>query len=350
MKRILVIMAALVLAPMVPLAAQVQRIADVTTHEGEVPVRLVGYGLVFGLEGTGDRNLGYSYGQTPTVRSIANVLRRFGVVVPAERMRPRNVAAVMVTAEFSPYLRPGGRFEVQVASLGDATSLRGGVLYITPMVAGPGQDPVATSQGPLMVTTQGAGYEYSSRRRSGTSGRIPDGGVVEVDLPGVARNTASRLLLRHPDLAMASRIAQSINLSLGEGTATVADAGLVTLNPGGQAADNMMGFLAAVDTLTVQTVSLARIFIDGRDGTVVAGGEVRVGPAAVTHRGITVQVGGTPAPPGSTIPGLVSLGSGATAQDVAAGLHAVGAGPREVAAIFDALRTVGALTAEVVVR
>lgn len=349
--RMCVVMAVAVLALVSPLRAQSARIADLTTRAGEVPRRLVGYGLVVGLEGTGDRSFGGFAGETPTVRSIVNLLKRFNVVVPPQALISRNVAAVLVTAEASPYLRAGGRFEVQVSSLGDASSLRGGVLWITPLVSDPNQPPVATAQGPLLVSTD----DGRTTARRGTSGRIPDGAVLEVDPPTTGA-LAMKLVLRRPDLGTATRIATAVNAVYGAGTAKVEDPGAVGLTPKQQAADSMMGFLAAVDTLSVTQLAPSRIVINSRDGTVVAGGDVRIGPAAVSHRGITLRVGapagaGANPPPGTGAgEGVLAVDAGATVQEVAAGLHAAGATSQEMAAVFEALREVGAVTAQVTVQ
>jgi len=332
-----------------PLAAQGARVADLTTRAGEVPRRLVGYGIVVGLDGTGDRSLGGVGGETPTVRSVVNLLKRFNVVVPPEQIRARNVAAVVVTAETSPYLRAGGRFEVKVSSLGDATSLRGGVLWITPMVTDPDQPPVATAQGTVLVD---GGADTRASLRAGASSRIPDGGLFEADLPVAQLGATPRLLLRRPDLGTASRIADAVNAAFGPGTAKLEDPGAVALNPGAQRADNVLGFLAAVDTLSVVAGTRARIVISARDGTVVTGGDVRVGSAVVSQRGITLRIGegGAAAPAGPGGQGMVSVSPGASVQDVAAGLHAAGATSQEVGLIFESLREAGAITAEVVVR
>ncbi len=339
-----------------PLHAQAtEKVGDLVTTTGNVPRRLIGYGLVMGLDGTGDKSFGGVTGGTQTVRSIANALRRFGLEVPAERLRPRNVAAVVVTAEASPWLRAGGRFEVQVSSIGDATSLRGGVLWITPLLTDVDQPPVATAQGSIMVPEEDV--RYTGRR--GNSARIPDGGVLEVD-PGQLAALTPRLLLRRPSLATAQRIAQAINAGLGDSSvAKVDDPGSITLNPGTRGADNLVGFLASVDTLPVRMVPDARVVIDARSGTVVSGGTIRVAAATVSHRGMTLRIGGPP--PAAPTPadsaagtkqptGLLAVGEGATVQEVAAGLHAAGAKPQEIAAMFSALREVGAIGAEVVVR
>ena len=321
------------------------RIGDLTLHAGDVPRRLVGYGLVVGLDGSGDRSFGRSTAGTPTVRSVVNLLRRFQIEVPAEQLRMRDVAAVLVTAEASPYLRAGGRFEVQVSAIGDATSLRGGVLWITPLVTDPGQPPLATAQGAVLVSDGGESRSVSDRQ--GNTGRIPQGGVLEVELPAEAMST--RLLLRRPDLTTASRIADAVNAVFGANTAKAEDPGAVALTPGADAAQGVNAFLAAVDTVLVATREQSLIVIGGRDGSVVAGGNATVGPASVSHGGVTLLVGGQPAPRGAAS-GIVRVEPMASVQDVAAGLHAAGAKPEEIAAIFEALQAAGALQAQVVVR
>lgn len=332
-------------------AQSVARIADLTVRQGVIPRRLVGYGLVTGLDGSGDRSFGTQNAATMTVRSVVNLLRRFNVEVPPEQLRLRNVAAVLVTAELSPYLRPGGRFEVQASALGDATSLRGGVLWITPMLSDPNQPPIATAQGPLLVATDGTGRVST---RQGNSGRIVAGGILEVDQPTVQLAAEPRLALRDPDLRMASRIAAAIVAVFGAGTARADDPGSILLTPGAGRADSLSAWFAAVDTLPVAVIEVARIVIDGRDGTVVVGGDIQIGRATVSHRGITVQVGVLPdstrTAADSASPTLVKAPSGASVQALVAGLHAAGARPPEVAAIFEALRAAGAVRADVVVR
>lgn len=321
------------------------RIRDVAARPGDVPRRLVGYGLVVGLDGTGDRSFGGVYSTTPTVRSVVNLLKRFQVEVPPERLRLRNVAAVLVTAEVSPYLRAGGRFEVQVSALGDATSLQGGVLWMTPMVGDVGQPAVATAQGAVFVAT--GDENRSFLWRGGNSGRIPQGGLLEVDPPAVAA-AAPRLLLRQPDLVTARLVAQAVRAAYGDSTARVEDPGAVALNPPRGGAENVSEFLAAVDTLPITVEGPARIVIDRRDGTVVAGGGVRVAAAVISHRGITLQIGGGTV--GANANGLVRMDAQASVEDVAAGLHAAGARSDDLVAIFEALQAAGALQAQVVVR
>ncbi|HEY4321502.1 MAG TPA: flagellar basal body P-ring protein FlgI [Gemmatimonadales bacterium] len=342
------------------------RVSDYTTHGGDVPVRLVGYGLVVGLNGTGDRSFGTTSGAVQTVRSVTNLLRGFHIEVPSDRLLLRNVAAVLVTAEVSPYMRPGGRFEVQVASLGDASSLRGGVLWITPLTMGPESAAIASAQGPLPVTVDER-VRFSSRGLG--SARITDAGILEMPLP-VMPPPSPILLLKSPDLGAAARIVAAINAARGPGTAVLSDAGAVTLKLPAGAADSASTFLAAIDTIAVVVPVEPKIVIDARSGIVVAGGDIHVGNSVVSIKGITVRVGdsvppppatGVPATPGSSAvtvaapfgaapSGMLALGPGSTVRDIAAGLQALGALPSEVAAVFDGLRAAGAIVAPVTVR
>ena len=333
--------AALMLVLATPAGAALTRVGELTRHAGDVPRRIVGYGLVTGLDGTGDRSLGRASAGSPSVRSVANLLRRFQIEVPPEQLRLRNVAAVLVTAEVSPWLRQGGRFDVNVSALGDATSLRGGALWITPLVTDPGEPPVATAQGILYVTTDGEGVSAAFRRSN--SGRVVDGGVLETET--VVPVNEPRLLLREPDLVTARRLAAAIDTAFGTGTATLDDAGSITLKV--PAGTSVPLWLAAVDTVDVRAPEPARVIIDGRDGTVVAGGGLRVSAAVVSHGGVTLEIGGSST---TTSDGLVHMAADASVQDVAAGLHAAGARGPEIAAVFEALRASGALRAAVVVR
>jgi flagellar P-ring protein precursor FlgI len=340
MKRLIIPLLALLAAP---LGAQEIKIRDLTVTEQAVPVRLMGYGIVVGLDGTGDRVAGGAQG-SHTVQSVANLLRRFGVEVPPSAVRTRNAAAVLVTAELSPYLRAGGRFEVKVSSLGDARSLRGGVLYMTPLVADVGGEPLAAAQGPLVVSDGRAG----GRRRSyavETTASIPDGGVLEVQMPRPSFASASRLLLREPDLGTAVLIAEAINATVGPGPRPKRCPGSVALTLA--EADRALA-LSRIVALDVEPERVPRLVINGRDGTLVAGGGINVGTAVVSHGAITLSIGGEGG--GENAPGSIQMNPGASVQQIAAALHAVQAPPSEVAAIFQSLRDVGAITAEIVIR
>jgi flagellar P-ring protein precursor FlgI len=332
-----------------PAAAQDVRIRDLTLTDGAAPIRLVGYGLAVGLDNSGDRSAGSRGGMT--VQSVVNLLRNFNVEVPADLVRTRNVAAVLVTAEVSPYLRAGGRFDVHVASLGDARSLRGGVLYMTPLVAEAGGRPVAAAQGSLLLSDG-----VDPRQRLGppaveTAARIPTGGQLEADLPRPTLAQSGRLLLKEPDLVTATRIAAAVNQAMGANTATVEDPGAVTL---ALPAAGRAAALARVGELSVRPARVARIVIDARDGTVVAGGDLAVGEAVVSHGAVTLNIAADAAPAaagaGQGVPGDVRVTPGTSVQRVAAALHAVQTPAADIAAIFSALRDVGALAADVVVR
>jgi flagellar P-ring protein FlgI len=332
-----------------PVQAQNTFIRDLTLTNTDVPHRLVGYGLVTGLEGTGDRVIGGTQGGM-TVRSVINMLRRFGVEVPAELLRSRNVAAVLVTSETSPYARPGVRLDVSVSSIGDATSLRGGVLFLTPLQLEMGGTAVGTAQGPVVIAD---GYEDLSmgRQRSvETSARIPLGAVLEQPLPQLDFTQTSTLMLRSPNLATAQRIVAAINNALGGSIAALLDPGAIGLSldtdPGVRA--DILTQIGALSTVPVQR---ARVLVDARAGTVVAGGDIRVGAAVVSHSGVTIAVGDDPQGGfGDGAPGAMRFATGASVQDVVEALHAVATPPASIAAIFTALREVGAITADVIVR
>lgn len=370
-------------------SAQEARIADLTVEEKAVPVRLVGYGIVAGLDGTGDRNVGGRQGGM-TVQSVANLLRRFNVEIPAEVLRTRNVAAVLVTAEVSPYLRAGGRFEVHVSSVGDARSLRGGVLWMTPLVSDPNGPALATAQGTLLVSDGDAGLGYRVVNAPVNSGRIPSGGLLEGELARPTFASVGRLVLRDPDLGTAGRIAQAINAAMGANTAKIEDPGAVALDLKGSAEEKAIA-LGKIRDLRLRPDRKAQIVIDARSGTVVAGGDIAVAEAVVSHNGISLVVGavetaptvsnvqmpsdstaGSARPAGDSTallaagsspsttnqqpaarsqqPPSVKVAPGTQASKIAEALHALQTPAADVAAIFAALRDAGAITAEVVVR
>ena len=329
----------------IPARAQTP-IRDLVIEDQTVPVRLMGYGLVVGLDNTGDNSYGGRSSQQ-TVQSVVNLLRRFDVAVPPEMLRTRNVAAVLVTAEVSPYLRAGGKFEIHVSSVGDARSLRGGMLWTTPLVAEAGGQPVATAQGQLLVTDFSPG-----RRRAGmveTSGRVPDGGLIEGDLPRPSFAATSRLLLRDPDVGTASRIAAAIDTALGAGSAKVEDPGAVALTLADSA--DIATQMTKIRDLTVRVSTPGRIVINSHDGTVVAGGELPVGAAVVSVGSVTLSIGGAGADTTTgSAAGRVRLAAGTSVQQLMTALHAVQTPPSQVALIFEALRRAGSISAEVVSR
>ncbi|MHB1297443.1 MAG: flagellar basal body P-ring protein FlgI [Gemmatimonadaceae bacterium] len=324
------------------LGAQDVAVRELTSNEGAGPVRLMGYGLVTGLSGTGDRAAG-TYGSRQTVQSIVNLLRNFEVEVPAHLLRTRNVAAVVVTAEVSSYLRPGGRFDVHVSSVGDARSLHGGVLWMTPLVGDIGGRSLAAAQGALLVTE--ATSDGYARARSATSGRVPDGGVLEANLPRAALGATARLLLRDPDLGTAHRIVAAIKAELGDSAdARVEDPGAIVITAREGAAE-LGPLLARVAEVRVRAAPVTQLLIDARDGTIVAGADLTLGDGLVSVEGLTLMIGAAPADSSSrAAPGRT------TVRDVASVLQAAQASASQVAAVFLALRDAGALRAGVEVR
>jgi flagellar P-ring protein precursor FlgI len=361
---------AITITPRVALA-QEPRIADITIEGSAVPQRLVGYGLVVGLDGTGDRSMQTREGGM-TVQSVVNLLKRFDLEVPAEILRTQNVAAVLVTAEVSPYLRPGGRFVTHVAALGDARSLRGGVLWVTPLVLGPNGPAYGTAQGPLVIdepsnTTAGSTRVRWSPRASAPVNHavVPDGGVLENDLPKPSTALATKLFLREPDLTTAQRITSAINAALGEGKAKVEDPGSIALELTGTTDEKAEAF-GRLRELRVRPLVRSAIYLEARSGLVVAGGEATVGAAAVRHGRIGLTIAGSAGAASAAAPrdttnaaATANAGSadvplrlpvGTSVLEVTAALRAVEAQPQEVAAILLALRQVGALPVEVIIR
>ena len=339
-----VVIVALALLCAAKAGAQAVPVRDLILEQSAPPMRVMGYGLVTGLSGTGDRVTG-TFGSRQTVQSIVNLLRRFDIEVPAEVLRTRNVAAVLVTAEVSPYLHVGGRFEVRVSSIGDATSLRGGVLWITPLVTDVGAAPVAAAQGALTVS----GPTTTRLSAQGvTSARIIDGGLLEVEPKRPEFAADSKIFLREPDLGTATRIVAAIDSAFGgKGNASVVDPGSISLTPK-DSAGGIMSALARVRDLTVRPSRPARLVIDSRDGTVVTGADVRVVDAVVRQDGISVVIG---APSDSTTArNTVRAPSNTSVRDLARALQSIHATASQTVAIFSALRDAGAFVAEVVVR
>jgi len=342
-----------------PARAQDVRIRDLTVEDRAVPVRLMGYGLVVGLDNTGDRATGGRSGGV-TVTSVVNMLRRFDVAVPADVVRMRNVAAVLVTAEVSPYMRPGGKFEIHVSSVGDARSLRGGVLWMTPLLADVGGKPVASAQGSVLVSESGQGGGYRSTYAQENSARIPTGGLLEADMPRPAFASTNRLVLREPDVGTASRIAAAINKALGDTIARVEDPGAIALAFKADEKRDRATLLTLIRDVLVRPDIPSRLVIDARDGTVITGGEITVGDASVSHGGVTLSIGAlaasdtatnrdSTAPP-SPLPGGIRVAIGTPVSRIVAALHALQTPPGDIGAILEALRAVGALAADVVIR
>jgi flagellar P-ring protein precursor FlgI len=305
-----------------------------------------------GLDGTGDRTMGGTGGGGMTVQSVVNTLRNFNVEVPANLVRTRNVAVVLVTAEVSPYLRPGGRFDLQVASMGDARSLRGGVLYMTPLIAEAGGRPLGLAQGALVLSEGVDGRDRFAPPTVETSGRIPQGGQLEADLPRPTLAQSNRLLLREPDIATASRIAAAINGALGASTATSRTrARWPSPSPPPTAP---WPSRASATSPCAPSASRASSSTRATAPWWPAATSSCTRPRSATARSRSPSAAtprrARPVARRPTCQGAVRVAVGTPVQRVAAALHAVQTPPADMAAIFAALREVGALQAEVVIR
>jgi len=350
----------------IPVGAGSTRVKDLTNLIGVRPTPLVGYGLVVGLSKTGDRRQTLFSSQ-----SVANMLRRFGVVVAGDEIRIENVAAVMVTSELPPFSSAGGRIDVVVSSVGDARSLQGGTLLPTPL-RGPNGDTHGVAQGPLSIGGFGGGNDANSVAVNHlTVGRVPNGGLIDVvPTQRFSQNGMLTLSLRNPDFMTATRLADVINIELGEASARAVDPGSVTVSIPDAYQSSVASLMARLEPLQVDVDSPARVVINERTGTVVVGAGVRLGSAAVAHGNLSVRIStrfevSQPAPfsrQGDTavVPQqevqvdeqdarLIELDEGTTLQDVVSALNLLGATPRDVIAIMQALKAAGALGAELVI-
>jgi flagellar P-ring protein precursor FlgI len=348
-------------------SARATRIEDLCDVGGVRPNQLVGYGLVVGLNQTGDRGA-----DRFTVQSTAAMLRRLGATVDLEtiqNIQMRNAAAVMVTATIPAAATAGVRVDVTVASIGNAKSLLGGVLLQTPLY-GADRRVYAVAQGAVLVGgfTASGSSGSSVQQNHPTSGRIPDGGIVErrVDTPVLGANGIF-LQLREPSFVTAERIVQAIDTALGAGTAQAVDHALVKVTIPEAFRTRPVALLAQLSLLEVEADSAARVVVDERTGTVVLGAGVRITEAAVAHGNLTVEIIEQQAvsQPGALSNGTTTtvdqtqvnaesqagtvarINNTASLQEVVAALNALGARPRDLVSILQALRSAGALRARI---
>lgn len=340
------------------------RIKDVTTLQGGRSNQLVGYGLVVGLAGNGD-----SQQSAYTVQSIANMLKRFGVSVPVNDLRSDNVAAVMVTVDIPAFVKPGARLDAQVSSIGDADSIYGGTLIQTPLL-GADDRVYAVAQGSILVSGFSLGNGQTQvQRNHPTVGSVPGGAIVERSIPTrVVEDRRFTLMLRHPDYASAVSMAERIN-DFFAGAAQAVSPGSVEVRVPPEYAGNEVTFIASVESIRVESDTVARIVINERAGTIVATSEVRLSEVAINHGNITVSVASTPSvsqpnafSEGQTVVsevtnmevneqpgGFQHLDAAPTLRDLTTALNSLGVSPREMMAILQALKTAGTLHAELII-
>jgi flagellar P-ring protein FlgI len=339
------------------------RIKDIAQIKGVRGNALLGYGIVVGLSKTGDRR------QTIfSFQSLASMLERMGVRVEARSIKVENVAAVMVTAELPPFAQPGTSIDVTVASIGDAKSLQGGLLIMTPL-RGPDEQVYAIAQGPLSLAGFGAGGgETRVEVNHLTVGRIPNGARIERAAPSVPLQDVLQIVLDQNDFTTASNTAAAVNAAVGDDTAAAVDGRTVAVAIPVEYRGREVEFVARIETLLVSTDVVARVVINERTGTIVMGENVRVSSVAVAHGGLSVRVetrygvsqpgplssagGETVVVPEQNVQAteevarLMSLQEGTTIAELVSGLNAIGASPRDIVAILQALRAAGALQAE----
>lgn len=347
-------------------AGAASRIKDIVDFEGIRENQLVGYGLVVGLNGTGDLLTNIPF----TKESLQSMLNRLGVQIAKSQMKPKNVAAVMVTSNMPAFARQGSRIDVTVSSLGDAKSLQGGTLLVTPMLGADGEV-YAVAQGQLAVggfTAQGAAETVT--KGVPTSGRMANGAIIEREVAfEIGDMDVVKLSLKNPDFTTARRISQAINAFLGTSAARPSDPKTVQLHVPDIYRGNVVNLLTDVEQLRVEPDQMARVLIDEQSGTIVMGENVRISTVAIAQGSLTIRITETqqvsqPGPfaeVGDTTTvdrtdiqvdegddkRLTVFNDGVTLQDLVNGLNALGIGPRDMITILQAIKAAGALQAEI---
>ena len=369
--RALVASLLVLIAPvMLSNTAHAERIKDIAMVEGARTNQLIGYGLVVGLDGTGDQVT-----QTPfTIQAARSMLQQFGInLPPGVNPQTKNMASVIVTAELPPFAKPGQKLDVTVSSMGNANSLRGGELLLTPLKGGNGEI-YAVAQGAMVVSGFGAdGSDGSSIQvNTKSAGRIPNGALVEREVGSVLNDGTNRITfnLHTADFTTARNMASAINNVMGSGTAEALDGVSVSvLSPVDPA--QKVAYLAELENIDVGKASAAaKIIVNARSGTIVIGSEVIVSPAAVAHGSLTVTIdenvqvsqpgpfaqgGQTAIVPDSTVTAeqedsrIFLMEGGVSLQEIVTAINKVGAAPGDLIAVLEALQQAGALSAQIVV-
>jgi len=364
MKRIVLLL--LLLCLLIPQLANAIRLKDIASFEGVRENQLVGYGLVVGLNGTGDSD------QTKfPVQSLVNMLEKMGITINRSDVTVKNVAAVMVTATLPPFSKQGTRIDALVSSLGDAKSLAGGTLVMAPL-KGADSQVYAVAQGAVLTNSFAFGGQAASAQKNHpTAGRVPEGALVERELPNVlAGRSQLRLNLHKPDFTTASRMAAVINNKFKTAVASCSDPGSVIIQIPEAYQRSTVDFVASLEGLEVRPDTTAKVVLNERTGTIVIGENVRIETVAVAHGNLTLYIKETPkvsqpqpfsntgetkVVPRTTVKAeedagrLALLREGANIGDVVRALNAMGVTPRDLIGIMQALKAAGALQAELTV-
>lgn len=351
---------------LITVSTEAQRIKDIAYISGESSEQVIGYGLVVGLAGTGD-----SYRTQFTMQSITSMLKRFGITVPQTDVKTRNVAAVMVTSTLNSYLKPGAKFDVTVSSLGDAQSLLGGTLLMTPL-SGMSGEVYAFAQGPISI----GGFDFKTStgnrisKNHALTGRVPQGGLLKDPLPLIENsNQQISVYLQTPDLTTANNVANAINTKFGENTALSSDALEIVVKVPSDRQNNLVSFLAELEGLTVNIDYAAKVVLNERTGTVVAGENVRIRPVTISSGSLNITIKDYPiiSQPGAFSNGntavvnnlvpyarqdstnFIAIEGATNVQEIAAALNSLKVSPKDIISIFQALKEAGALIAELVI-
>jgi flagellar P-ring protein precursor FlgI len=339
------------------------RVKDLTSIAGVRNNQLLGYGLVVGLNGTGDgNNTGFSS------QTVSTMLRTMGLTIDAARIRARNAAAVMVTATLPPFARAGGHVDVLVSSMGDAKSLQGGTLLLTPLRAPNGQI-YAVAQGPVSIGGFAISGQSGSKVQQNhpTVGQIANGALIEGEV-GLQFNGREhiRMLLNNPDFTTSARLADTINMQLGAGVARAVDSGTIEVQVLESYRANVAAFVATLENMDVTPDQVAKVVLDERTGTVVIGENVRIATVAIAHGNLSIEIreepqvsqpaplsqGRTVVTPKSEVKvkedksQVVLLSQAVTIRDLVRALNSIGVSPRDLVAIFQAIKAAGALQAK----
>ncbi|MBN1275866.1 MAG: flagellar basal body P-ring protein FlgI [Deltaproteobacteria bacterium] len=363
LERIVMIGLSLLLAVIFAVPAFAIRIKDIAEIKGVRQNQLVGYGLVVGLDGTGDgKNARFTF------ESMASMLEKMGVTVTAKNIeKVENVAAVMVTADLPPFAKLGSRIDVVVSSIGDAKSLYGGNLLLTPLMASDG-NVYSVAQGAVIIGGFSAGGAQAQVQKNfPTVGRVIDGALIEKEIPSdFGKDGLLSLSLRNPDFTTASRVADAINGALSDSLAKAPDAGSIEVRVPERYSENIVGLVTFIEGLHVATDSTSKVVINERTGTVVMGNNVRISTVAIAHGNLSIEIkesadisqplpfseGETVVVPETEISvkegrnKLLLLESGASIGDVVRGLNSLGVSPRDLITIFQAIKASGALQAK----
>ncbi len=362
--RKLVLIIALLLTLGIAELGQCARLKDIADVEGVRGNQLLGYGIVVGLNGTGDGKVDF------TLKSMSNMLEKMGIRTDPILIKVKNVASVMVTSELPPFARPGSKVNITISSMGDAKSLQGGILLITPLKGADGNT-YAVAQGPIdlggFAVSEGGD---SAQKNHPTVGTIPQGASVERAIPfDLFQSNKIRIVLRSPDFTTMTRVVAALNRRIGKPAAVAIDSAAVEVPIDPEARGNPVGLIAALEQVEIEQDLGARIIVNERTGTIIMGEKVTINKVALAHGNLNISIrtenqvvqpnalaGGQTAEVsnvdinvGEEVQSLRIVGGEVTLGDLVKALNAIGATPRDLIAIFTALKAAGALNAELVV-